>query len=62
MAWASKVYEAAFPVREEIVLQYLRHAQTVAATWGTRFLEMLGFFGYLFSIEFDHVFTPRARG
>eukprot|EP00972_Heterocapsa_arctica_P036021 5300752-Heterocapsa_arctica.AAC.1 len=45
-----------------MVLRYLRHAQTVAATRGSRFLEALGFFGYLFSIEIDHVFTPRSRG
>ena len=62
MAWASRGDEEAFPVREDMVLRCLRHAQTVAATRGTRFLEALGFFGYLFSVEVDHIFTPRARG
>eukprot|EP00972_Heterocapsa_arctica_P075386 11120376-Heterocapsa_arctica.AAC.1 len=27
-----------------------------------RFLETLGFFGYVFSVEIDHVSTPRSRG
>eukprot|EP00972_Heterocapsa_arctica_P073957 10916775-Heterocapsa_arctica.AAC.1 len=42
MAWASRGDEAAFPVCEDLVLRYLRHAQTVAATRGTRLWEALG--------------------
>ena len=62
VGWARSKGLAPGPIDEEVVYEYLRHASGVAPTRGTRFLEALGFMGFLFNINTENAFTPRARG
>ena len=62
VAWASRTGAAAYPISEEVVMDYLRYAAVAAATRGKKFLESLAFVGYHLELKVDLAYTPRTRG